>query len=55
MLMSFLNDKNVEVLDCVNAFLINSDDSEQNYLFGDGIHFSERGHKLIADYIIKNL
>lgn len=55
LLMSFLNEKNVEVLDCANAFLKNSDDSNRNYLFGDGIHFSERGHKLIADYIINNL
>lgn len=55
LLMSFINDKNVEVLDGANAFLANGDDSKGNYLFGDGIHFSERGHKLLADFILKNL
>ena len=33
-------------------FLNNSAiDSEELYLFGDGIHFSNTGHALIAQYI----
>jgi lysophospholipase L1-like esterase len=25
------------------------------YLFGDGIHFSDKGHKLIADFLIDSI
>jgi lysophospholipase L1-like esterase len=33
----------------------NIDKSQHAYLFADGIHFSEKGHQIVADYLIKEV
>jgi len=48
-----LSDLNIKIHDCSKAFQNFHDDSQYLYLYGDGIHFSTTGHKLLAKYILK--
>lgn len=47
-LKSFLEDKSIYVRDITEDLRKNSIDSKDLYLFGDGIHFSNDGHKSIG-------
>lgn len=53
---SLLNEANISMLSPF-SFLKNKKDKHTSfYLFGDGIHFSEKGHRLIFDFLLeKNL
>lgn len=46
---------NLNVTDCSPAFSQMSLNSYQFYLYGDGIHFSITGHKVLAEFISKIL
>ncbi|MBK7630677.1 MAG: SGNH/GDSL hydrolase family protein [Ignavibacteriales bacterium] len=46
-----LDSIDVELIDCAFAFKDHIKTSNKYYLWGDGIHFSEDGHKLIAEFI----
>lgn len=48
---SFLSDKGIPYLDIGSKLRSESFDSNKLYLYGDGIHFSNFGHKVIADEI----
>lgn len=51
---SQLNKNNsIEVIDCKEAFENYSTDSKEFYLFGDGIHFSKKGHKKLSSFLLK--
>jgi lysophospholipase L1-like esterase len=50
-----LSQNGIEAIDCINAFDGKGDDSQKYYLFADGIHFSEEGHRLTAEFIKKKL
>jgi hypothetical protein len=46
-----LSGLNINIYDCADAFLNINMESENLYLYGDGIHLSNKGHKLLAKYI----
>jgi lysophospholipase L1-like esterase len=48
---TILVEKDIINIDLFDQFVKESD-FEGCYLYGDGIHFSEKGHKLIADFFI---
>jgi lysophospholipase L1-like esterase len=54
-LKNLLSQNGIEAIDCINAFEGKGDDSKKYYLFADGIHFSEKGHRLMAEFIKKKL
>lgn len=43
---------NLPVVDAAPYLLENGARSTELYLYGDGIHFSERGHELLAEFIL---
>jgi len=43
---------NVCVLDPIDYLISQKQKSKKFYLFGDGIHFSDFGHKIISEYIL---
>ena len=45
---------NITVTDLREAFRDDYKDSRSYYLYGDGIHFNNKGHRLIAAYLLKN-
>ena len=52
--LKFKNDiKNGKIIDCRGAFAEYVDESPKLYLYGDGIHLSEKGHKEMAAFIIR--
>ncbi len=55
LLSEFLQFKNVEYYDIAKAFDGNGENISDNYLYGDGIHFSERGHRIVANYILNEI
>ncbi len=50
-LLTSLKDFQIQVVDCSPAFKNYYKSSNKYYLWGDGIHFSEEGHKLIANFV----
>ena len=46
-----LQSMNIEVFDAADLFGLFRSGSSANYLYGDGIHFSPRGHRLLAGYL----
>ncbi|OQX95362.1 hypothetical protein B6I21_05800 [candidate division KSB1 bacterium 4572_119] len=50
-----LAERGVKVLDAANYLAKRKVNSTQLFLYGDGIHFSDAGHRLIVGYIIKNV
>lgn len=48
-----LQKMNVTVLNPA-ANLVDIQDSKQLYLYGDGIHFSKKGHRYIFDFLKKH-
>ncbi len=46
-----LKEFNIGVIDLRNAFKDDYRNSRDYYLYGDGIHFNKRGHKLAAKYL----
>lgn len=48
-----LHQKHVKVLN-IAANPAHVDDEKQLYLFGDGIHFSPKGHRYIYNYLVKH-
>lgn len=46
---------NVEIVDCKEAFDNFTGKSEDLYLYGDGIHFSKLGHKILAEFLADNI
>lgn len=46
---------NIEIIDCKNAFIEFTGVTEDLFLYGDGIHFSNTGHKLLAKYLSKQI
>lgn len=50
-----LADTNIEIIDLRQVFSNVSERSNEFYLYGDGIHFNERGNSLIAFYLKKIL
>lgn len=50
-LLTYLKDIHIQVIDCSPAFKDYYKSSNKYYLWGDGIHFSEEGHKLIANFV----
>ncbi len=49
--LTSLKDSPFQVIDCSTAFKDHYKSSNKYYLWGDGIHFSEEGHKLIANFV----
>ena len=45
---------NITVTDLREAFRDDYKDSRSYYLYGDGIHFNNKGHRLIATYLLGN-
>lgn len=45
--------KNINIIDCRDAFRKYSDKSKDLYLYGDGIHFSEKGHNEMVSFLLK--
>ncbi len=54
-LTNLLTQSEIEVIDCIAAFPSGNGNVKDYYLYGDGIHFSEKGHQLIASFIGKKL
>jgi lysophospholipase L1-like esterase len=52
LLQESLSEFNVDVVDCSEVFLNSHIDSQRLYLFGDGIHLSNTGHRVLAKYIL---
>ncbi len=50
-----LSSLELKIYDCTQAFTRFVNESETLYLYGDGIHFSNRGHREIADFVFKTL
>lgn len=50
-LIKLMKDSSINIIDCKNAFINYEKKSRDLYLYGDGIHFSELGHKVLANYI----
>lgn len=50
-LLTYLKDMHIQVIDFSPAFKDYYKSSNKYYLWGDGIHFSEEGHKLIANFV----
>ena len=55
LLKSSLRAHDISVYDFTNYFLKLVYESDYFYLYGDGIHFSEYGHQILSEYILKNL
>ncbi len=53
-LMSKLTNKNINVYDFSKVFQ-EQRNVDQFYLFGDGMHFSARGHREIANYVLSKV
>ena len=53
LLKSSLRANDISVYDCANYFLKLGHESDYFYLYGDGIHFSEYGHQILSEYILK--
>ncbi|NOX64246.1 MAG: SGNH/GDSL hydrolase family protein [Chlorobi bacterium] len=47
------NIENIRIIDCRDAFIKYSNSSRELYLYGDGIHLSKRGHKVMASFLRK--
>ena len=45
--------KNINIIDCRDALVEYADKSVKLYLYGDGIHLSEEGHKEVAAFILR--
>ncbi len=54
-LKSALEKIKIKTHDISTYFKKNIDHSEDGFLFADGIHFSEKGHKIVADYVLKEV
>lgn len=54
LMASFFKESNIQFIDLYGHFLEGANVNDY-YLFGDGIHFSKRGHKFIANILPKNL
>jgi len=50
-----LEEKNIRVIDLSSAFGNDKKEASGYYLYGDGIHFNNRGNRLIAHYLEKHL
>lgn len=55
LLSKSLNSADIQVYDLLPIISKKNTSSEDLYLYGDGIHFSNKGHKLIADILTKYL
>ncbi len=55
LLKSTLTRNDIKFIDIRKAFKDNVSSSNEFYLYGDGIHFSNKGHRVIANEIIKHL
>lgn len=56
LLTDLLNkNQNINVVDCKEAFQQNYKRSKDFYLYGDGIHLSEAGHQLIAEFMKRKI
>lgn len=51
---NFLQKIDVETTDCSPAFVKSNLPSNQLYLYGDGIHFSNKGHRILAEYLLQS-
>ena len=49
-----LQTMNIPVTDAL-AFMRNKGDSKKLYLYGDGIHFSNAGHRVFADWVLREV
>lgn len=49
-----LSETNIQVIDILELIRNYNIYSKSLYLFGDGIHFSNKGHKFIAELLLKN-
>jgi lysophospholipase L1-like esterase len=54
LVISELADLPINKYDCSLAFEFFDGDSEDLFLYGDGIHFSNAGHRLLAFYLLEN-
>jgi lysophospholipase L1-like esterase len=57
LLINTLEESNLKVktFDCKEAFRSDYNNSSIYYLWGDGIHFSEKGHSIIAEFVKRDL
>jgi lysophospholipase L1-like esterase len=55
LLLQTLSNTIRDIKDMSIAFNLSKAEFKKYYLYGDGIHFSQKGHKLIADYVVKQL
>lgn len=55
LLSEFLKSRDVEFYDIAKAFDGNDENISDYYLYGDGLHFSETGHRIVANYILKEI
>ncbi|MCF8302050.1 MAG: SGNH/GDSL hydrolase family protein [Bacteroidales bacterium] len=53
-LIQYFDNENIKVYDPVNYLKAKPIEPSAAYLFADGIHFSEKGHRLLAEYLRKN-
>ena len=53
LLKEYLDKDSIKVLDPLPYLRLKNIQSNKLYLFGDGIHFSDSGHRLIAEFILK--
>ena len=50
-LKAFLGDIGISYLDPFEMLIRSGENSKSLYLFADGVHFSEKGHKLIYEFL----
>lgn len=55
LILETLKDSIKQIEDLKDAFKSVENDYQNYYLYGDGIHFSQRGHEMIAKYVVNQL
>jgi lysophospholipase L1-like esterase len=45
----------IKIIDCIDAFKNEFTESHGFYLYGDGIHFSRKGHNKLAEFILNQV
>jgi hypothetical protein len=50
-----LRNEGIRMLDPMEFFRETSKESKEFFLYGDGMHLSNRGHRLLAEFVIKSL
>jgi lysophospholipase L1-like esterase len=54
-LMEYLKRERISVYNPFEYFIRNKTDSKEFYLYADGIHFSNRGHEIVANFVLDHV